>query len=141
MKDSELNDELVKVKLELKNIQNEFGEFILNKFKNLYKEFPEDLYSFSWLQFTPYFNDGEECVYNVYDDPDSFNVKLKSLGEIDYYNLDEEKNKDIINFLNSFSDILYELDNEILKLAFGDHVEICIKHNGDFEINEYVDHH
>jgi predicted nucleic acid-binding Zn-ribbon protein len=50
----------------------ESSKLITKGFKALFKKHP-DLKSFSWNQYTPYFNDGDECVFGAYTDHVSIN--------------------------------------------------------------------
>ena len=59
-------EEIKKGKEEIKDLQAKMREKIKSNFhdlaKTVFAEYPE-LKSFGWTQYTPYFNDGEECTF------------------------------------------------------------------------------
>lgn len=62
----ELEAKLKELRKEERKIQKELGEVAKKAFKVGYKELFEkypDLKSFSWTQYTPYFNDGDPCYF------------------------------------------------------------------------------
>lgn len=66
-------EEIKKGKDEIRNLQEQMRNKIKANFhelaKTVFNEYPE-LKSFGWTQYTPYFNDGEECVFSSnHDDP------------------------------------------------------------------------
>lgn len=56
-----INEKRAKLDEELKHIS---GQFFSEHSKALFEQFPT-LKSFSWTQYTPYFNDGDECVFSA----------------------------------------------------------------------------
>ena len=52
------------IKEKLNNTREEIKKDFQLKLKELQNEFPF-INSFSWKQYTPYFNDGEECVFRA----------------------------------------------------------------------------
>lgn len=50
----------------------------------LFERYP-DMVSFSWRQYTPYFNDGEPCEFGVRTSSDSINITLRSEDSEEYY--------------------------------------------------------
>lgn len=102
------------------------------------------LQSFRWTQYTPYFNDGDECVFSArVDQPD--------MNGMDYY--DDElyekltdsqgnprKNFDE-NINNAYKDVqefLSNIDESILRDMFGDHVEVNVTRTGtEVEVYEH----
>src|SRR5688572_33247641 len=64
----ELTKEIRKKQDELKKEMFVLGQsFLKEQFKNIFEEYP-DLDRISWTQYTPYFNDGDECVFSAYVD-------------------------------------------------------------------------
>lgn len=55
-----------------KQAHKESSKLISKGFKTIFKKYPE-LKSFSWTQYTPYFNDGDECVFSAHTDYISIN--------------------------------------------------------------------
>lgn len=58
------------------------GKFFAEQSKMLFEQFP-DLKSFSWTQYTPYFNDGDECTFGA-------NTKYPSIKLSDSEDKDQE---------------------------------------------------
>lgn len=94
------------------------------------------LESFSWRQYTPYFNDGDTCYFSVRNDE----VDLKFDGEEveDFYlgGAGDEENpelravgKDIHAFLGIFEDKDYEH-------LFGDHKKVTVHRKGT-DVDDY----
>lgn len=122
--------------------------------KDLFVDYPE-LKSFSWTQYTPYFNDGESCEfdanveyvdingYGEYDDDDNelMNIQKNARkkiwgddneGEIknpNYSKRCEEIVKTVTQFLKNF-------DNEDYLDIFGNHVKVVVTAKG-IKVDEY----
>ena len=69
---SKLNDIQKQIAKLEKQANKESSKLISKGFKEVFKKHPE-LKSFSWTQYTPYFNDGDECVFNAHTDYISIN--------------------------------------------------------------------
>lgn len=87
----ELNKEMDKLRNEM---TKESKKAFKTGVKELFDQYP-DLNSFGWAQYTPYFNDGEECIFSAYTesvfingDPDAYYP-----GELESF-LDEINNKE-----------------------------------------------
>lgn len=104
-------------------------------FAALFQQYPQ-LKSVSWTQYTPYFNDGEECRFSVnrdlsingfdsYDsDKDSANLQQHSDKNASTY----DKNaaacvKAVTKFYEAF-------DDDVFKELFDDHVEVTVTAKG-----------
>ena len=135
----------------LKNQINKQSYEIFTEFrKEIFDKYPK-LESFGWTQYTPYFNDGETCVFSpntsyikingeYAEDTDWIsNVKVINWGtwnpttrkyedreEIVNESYDEDLSNahdEIINFLSYFDDDFY-------LSQFGDHAEIVVNKDG-----------
>ncbi len=106
-------------------------EFFNQGAKNLFSENP-DLESFSWHQYTPYFNDGDPCVFSVHTD-DVYVNGVNEYGDTLDGDEEEEANKELLNKVSSF---LQVFDDEDLLHLFGDHVSITATKEG-IEKTEY----
>jgi len=87
----ELNREMDKLRNEM---TKESKKAFKTGIKELFDQYP-DLNNFAWVQYTPYFNDGDECTFGAYtesvyinDDPDTYYP-----GELESF-LDEINNKE-----------------------------------------------
>ena len=106
--------------------------------------------SINWTQYTPYFNDGEECYFTVYDM--YFNVKNLDAPEDQEASGDEDegystyfwdnngKNVDPVpderKAFKKFSELVRTLPDEIFLDAFGNHVKMVATAEG-FNVEEY----
>lgn len=95
-----------------------------------------DLESFGWRQYTPYFNDGDECVFGVRSDFPDLNGMDENGGDEEdyeaYYKLEKKFGKSVSEFLSQFSD-------DDMKFLFGDHVRVTVFRDGKIEVEDY--HH
>lgn len=105
--------------------------------KELFDKLPE-LQAFGWRQYTPYFNDGDECVFGR----DDFAVLLYGDDAEDYDWLSESWYNDDLHSriqteINNFFDGLPEDEYRYL---FGNHVSVVIDRINGVSIEEYTDH-
>lgn len=123
-------------------ISNEGMAALQEEFKKFFNECPEVL-GVKWRQYTPYFNDGDVCVFGV----DDFFYKFANISEdegdyedgyLSTWELQRTGNKDgalyPIGKLNDFYTSI--VDNDIFKAVFGDHTTITATRAG-FEVEEY----
>lgn len=126
--------------------------------KDLFESNPE-LNSFSWIQYTPFFNDGDECVFSAHVDYPTVNATLDGnecifddyIGsfevngeEISSYDdpakakLYESQEKKLKNISKSISDLLCDLNQDkVFHMMFGDHVRVVVNRNGSINTEEY----
>jgi hypothetical protein len=108
-------------------------------FKEVFAAHP-GLKAVKWTQYTPYFNDGDACVFGVHDwyarvggqetggdDDDGF------LGS---YELRESAAKGAADHL---SQLFKALDDDAMQAAFGDHCEVVATRDG-FAVEKYEHH-
>lgn len=106
--------------------------------EELFIKYPE-LESFSWRQYTPYFNDGEPCRFGVHNDYPTVVLTTateeekeiaSSWGEVVGQSENaEEIEKAVIEFLKA-------IDEEAYEEMFDDHVEVKVTRKG-VEVEEY----
>lgn len=113
------------------------------------------LESFSWTQYTPYFNDGDECVFSTHTDSPkmTFVTKLVDGPAEDHQEQDGKTFYDkrgytgihaVPGFPNtpqekagcSVVDFLAAFDDADLKDMFGDHIEVTVRRDG-VDVDEY----
>lgn len=107
--------------------------------------------SISWTQYTPYFNDGEECTFSVKLDY-SFEINGENTEEIDAldwrirrhlqgetekYPLQPEWDIELYKLVEEIQSVLSSIDDEFYKDLFGDHVRVTVNENGSIETEEY----
>lgn len=137
-------EELTKAK---KKLQEKAHIILKNCLEHFFKKHP-DIKAIGWTQYTPYFNDGEECVFNVnglnatksQKDLDD-NVDLYDGGWAEVYTRYNDP-KAAPGFtteewadLCKLSKTLEGMEDE-LKIGFGDHVKVIVTHDG-VEVEEY----
>lgn len=107
-------------------LQKTGEKFLLEHFKDTFSKYP-NLKQVQWTQYTPYFNDGEECTF-------SSNHQWAEIegidGELDY------NSKEYKEIKESIREFLSQFDDELLKNLFGDHVEIIVTKEG-ISVQEY----
>ena len=154
-------DNIDKIRAELQKAEKSATKDIMNLLKDLMKENPL-IAGVRWTQYTPHFNDGDECVFGINEPEFKFNLGAPSKSEDDeeydggnegwyddYYIDDEffEKRTDILNHKDVASvkkavkDIhtvyskLCDMENQI-KSMFGDGVQVTVTADG-VETEEY----
>ena len=123
----------------IKKMQEEMQEKVKSLFNEIVTEFfaaNPKIKSFSWTQYTPYFNDGEECVFGVNSyDPTMIFVEESGLIDTEKWEIAEEgEARDLQKATQKFIDGFRDED---LKTIFGDHVEVTVNNDGTAEVEEY----
>jgi len=102
-------------------------------FAPLFEKYPE-LKSFSWEQYTPYFDDGDTCTFGVHD--------VSQINGVDEYGEDDEgttwdtlvssgwgKDEDkgpLYPAYEEAQEYLNKLGDEACEALFGDHVRVVV---------------
>jgi len=145
-----LFEEITKGKEEIAAIKTQLSEKLKLTFHGLSKElfriYP-DLKSFGWTQYTPYFNDGEECTFTSNHDYPTINGNDENYGEseqpegvLDIVMLGKEliydgnwkkiPNPDYNPFykevVSTVKEFLNQFDDEDMKDLFGNHVSVHV---------------
>jgi hypothetical protein len=126
---------------------------IKEMFEAIFKQAPAVL-AVKWTQYTPHFNDGEPCVFNV-NEPEvqfaegTFLAKAheegRSYPEQDEYADGEEfydkwtfrvQQKTVADLINEVYTVFQEID-QVMQAVFGDGVQVTVTRDGDVEIDEY----
>lgn len=139
--------------VEYNKTRKEFMEKSQNALKAVFKAFFDqnpDIDQITWNQYTPYFNDGDECIFGVYDMYFTLakdNVDLSDVrwpddddnchGRSFYgYSGADDPTKEQRDVFSSFAKEINTLPNEVFKDTFGDHVKIVAWKNG-FNVEEF----
>jgi hypothetical protein len=166
----ETNDNFLEIKNEMKRLRDEARQKVKNFFikgmNKVFEMYPE-VKTVSWTQYTPYFNDGEECVFsahvedfyvNGFDnwgsrmyglniDEAAEQVLLREEMEYDWVREPEQsrstrvyKNPESrsVKIYEAISSFLSQLDDDDYKTMFGDHAIVVVKK--DEVIIEEYDH-
>lgn len=164
----ETEEDFLSIKEEMARLKEEARVRVKEFFKkgtgHIFKKFPE-VKSISWSQYTPYFNDGEECVFSVqnedfyvngfdrYEDSpwrmgsyfEGEKLVLKS-DELDYDWKKDENNKNYkeykhpnsrsIQIQKEIESFLTQLDTDDYRTMFGDHAFVIVREN-EIIVEEY----
>lgn len=90
--------------------------------------FAADVQCVQWEQYTPYFNDGDECHFAVYTP----SIYLKDGSEVNKYYTTLQ----YVELVNTLQNIFKTVVPEVFLSLFGDHVRVTITRDGA-EIEEY----
>jgi hypothetical protein len=118
-------DDFKKLKAEQLKLREEAKvkakEIFASASKALFAEYA-DLESFSWTQYTPYFNDGDSCTFSVNRD-----WGMKVNGEDIPSSYQKDKRKPVHEAVSAFLDVF---DDDDLYDMFEDHVRITVTKDG-----------
>jgi hypothetical protein len=159
---TDVNTTLTNAIDEMKTIMDEMREkgkkVFYDAVSSIFETYPE-VYGITWTQYTPYFNDGEECIFSIsevfflpgivddlgnyetsgeiYDDLsgydyDSIAFYMYSYQDVPVWQRPSPELKETIKSFESFTSS-YE---DFLKDTFGDHVEVFITREG-IKVTEY----
>lgn len=119
----------------------EANKIVCEVFDAFFEKAGEKVEAVRWTQYTPYFNDGDTCTFNVYDACFKFKEGDEEAGEdgdgfVDAYGDDFEKlAKGVKTVINELQAFLGE-NEDLLEAAFGDHALITATKDG-IENDEY----
>jgi hypothetical protein len=143
---------------EFETFKQEFQKNSRQELKKVFKEFFEkvpEIKTVQWVQYTPYFNDGDPCVFRVCD-PMFSNVeasRIEGYEEIE----DQEEGEFCTEIWKNYSDVFptkevskesFEIMNELSKILtssvmrpileemFDDHVQVTATADG-FDVEDY----
>ena len=133
----------------MKELQESFRKdgtkLLLEAFADFFQKYP-DVVEVRWQQYTPYFNDGDECVFRV---GEFIPVNEKYLNELynasyresinsywDVYDNPMYKEPGFAEMRNDLANLRKEIGNEALKLMLGDHLLVRIS-RVELITNEY----
>lgn len=134
-----------------KRMQKEGKSALEEAVKELFDEYP-NLHAIRWEQYTPYFNDGESCVFGVGD----ARIKMKGQEETedggDYddgfddwsewsekYRAEQKEEPYPKGFKKAYlavKEVFSAIPDEMMLAIFDDHVRVTATRDG-FEVDEY----
>lgn len=142
---SDLKDKMTEMKTQMKELgKAEFTKVVAELFEKR-----PGLESFGWRQYTPYFNDGDTCVFGVSNDPDNVEV-----NEVSGYDLPMDRTytwngpqiekdayyaerKEKLWLHEEVSELLKCFDDNTMMDIFGDHAQLTFYRDGTHESVEY----
>lgn len=106
--------------------------------------------SIGWRQYTPYFNDGDECIFGVHNDDLTINgiddydgdeneiafIKEK-IWNGDNWVVNTNLDKPEFELLQQIEKVLRSIPDDFYKDLFGDHVRVTVYKDGRIETEEY----
>lgn len=120
-----------------KNMVKEFEGTIKGVFTEVFNAHPE-LERISWTQYTPYFNDGDPCVFGVNgmyflrtDDPE----EMKEDNLYDWHDASWGDEAKEFPALVELSKLIHSSD-DVLLMLFGDHCQVTVTRKG-IDVEEY----
>lgn len=141
---------LIEKQAQIRKEMQEHGKAALKEaFKVFFDENPT-CEAIRWRQYTPYFNDGEACVFRVGeayvrmegiesadgDYSDGFDNYSSYWAEKGHYDDYTEEQLAAWEKAGNDGDDLVGCDQELFKMTFGDHVKVTATREG-FEVEEY----
>ncbi len=107
-------------KAEMRAAMEKANSFVKDAFRaaalTVFQQHPE-LTSFRWTQYTPYFNDGDECVFGAHTDYPYLNGEDEEVWGDDHPL--RAANDSVVAFLSEF-------DEDDYREMFGDHCRVTV---------------
>lgn len=149
---SKLFDELTALKEAYDSKLVEEGEDALKEvFKELFEKHPR-LESVTWVQYTPYFNDGDQCYFSVHDfdasisgpeeEDEETDEEDEDLYDDDYTygerlsTIAASEDPELQKLAEAVSELNGEIPEDVLESVFGDHCKVVATRAG-FNVIEY----
>lgn len=125
---AELQERMLAIKEQMDAAKRDYMELSAEYFREMCANLFEDsrLVSFSWTQYTPYFNDGEECEFGV-------NCDWPYVNDVDFDDRDETTFEDLFVTIRDF---LWNIDADAFRDSFGDHCRVTVTRTG-VTVEEY----
>ena len=132
-----------KMNEEIEAIRKAHMETLQMKFKEATRAFFDSnptIQAVVWSQYTPYFNDGEECIFSV-NTPTFVRENFDEEDLLDPYEYEGDETYKSLSFwrkpdatdsveLNCYEfSVLIEGNDELMKNVFGDHVAVYLTRN------------
>lgn len=139
----DVSERIAKAREELNELAKDGGkEAVGELFMPLLKKYESEIERISWRQYTPYFNDGDACVFRVHglciipvnrpeDEQDYEDYEYEIWGK--YREDSHSYSKEAFTELTEAFDGLGE---DILESIFGDHMKITVTKDG-VTVEEY----
>lgn len=129
----------------VKQLQTEFPSLLLPLLSQ-----SKRIESIGWRQYTPYFNDGDECIFGVHNDDLTINgiddydgeendiafIKEK-IWDGDKWVINTNLDKPEFDLLQQIEKVLRSIPDDFYKDLFGDHVKVTVYKDGRIETDEY----
>ena len=134
-------DRFKKLKESMAELREEVEGLSMTVFKEGMKEIFEKyplLEKVRWTAYTPYFNDGDECVFSsyheyaqvIFTDREIYDWDDEDGIHISAYRITNDLTVDQISALKTLEEFLKTFDDDDYRFAFGDHVEVIVTKEG-----------
>ena len=110
------------------HLQDQSKKLLEEGSKFLFDNYPE-LQKFSWTQYTPYFNDGEQCTFRAGNEYPEVNDEGEEL-----YSSDKR------SFAKPLKEFLSIFDDETLEILFGNDVRVTVDRNTGVSTEDFDNH-
>jgi len=144
MENLNLNAEFLKIE---RDYREKCGNLIKGElvkiFKPIFESIPE-LETISWTQYTPYFNDGDDCIFTIHSDIPYLNGR-DDYGDYIYSENDLESEDDLGSDISDkltkddferVSKLIRSLPEKLIEISFGEGLAVIYK-NGSYTTLEY----
>lgn len=74
-----------------------------------------------WTQYTPYFNDGDECVFSVHE---------PEINDLRSWQIGESESQALKTAADEAEKLINMLPEDLLQDVFGDHVQVTVTRDG-----------
>ncbi len=133
-------DELKAMKKQYEDkIKNEGAAIMKAAFEAFFAAHPTVL-GVRWRQYTPFFNDGDECVFGVHAYYDGIGLRFEGEDECtsvyDREDEDKETSEEFATVAKAACAVIGEVPSDVMKAVFGDHAEVTATRAG-FDVEEY----
>jgi len=137
-------DQLTKLNNDYQAAKSVFAAASQKVLKEILKEIFEAhprLNAIYWSQYTPYFNDGEACVFQVHGANIQFGFDAPSRDDCNsqfpWDSTYADGSEDAGNVVHTLiSNLFCNVDDEVMLNMFGDHVTVFLTHDGT-DVEEY----
>lgn len=129
-------------------------DLIRPAFAEYFEKHP-DVETVAWSQYTPYFMDGDECVFGVNSDEESIEINAVSFYDHEQYDTlrptigyraedgswqsktNEQFNEAEATKYTDASELIGAVPSDLMKAMFGDHIQVTAHRDGRIETDEY----
>ena len=117
-----------KMKAALEQANAIVKEAFLEAYNEVFKKYP-NIESFSWTQYTPYFNDGDECTFSAQTEYPQLTFTDGTEIDINYESGDDMR-CEVAKEIAAVETLLAQFDESDYKEMFGDHVRVVVSRKG-----------
>lgn len=141
-----MSDTVNKIKAELAAFnekKKQLVEQLRTEFPSLLKPLfdqSDNIKKISWTQYSPYFNDGDECTFSAH-------IDYIDVNDEEYYEENDDEDRDDDEYLpltenddkivKEITQVLQSVPEEFYEELFGNHVKVNVFRDGTLDVEEY----